>query len=210
MAKTKFSLFVIESLDRDDENAGRYEGKILQDILKLSGIEIDYLYIRSQEELAWALGEFKKSKKRYLHFSCHGNNAQIWLTLGAMNFDEFAAEVKPFVRDRRVTFSACKVGCDALAKHLIPETGCYSMIGPARTIDFGDSALMWACFFHLTFRDDDAKGLNREQIGKLLRSTHAMFGEKFHYFRPSATNKQGYIKVNWNKIERSGHHTDSR
>jgi hypothetical protein len=44
---TEPKVFIIESLEFDDEEKGRYEGGILSDILRLSGIETQYFYIRT-------------------------------------------------------------------------------------------------------------------------------------------------------------------
>ena len=94
-SKTNFSLFVIESLEFGDEKNLRFEGKLLTDILRMSrqGIEVEYLYIRTRQELSVALKRFHRSKKRYLHISCHGNPDEIGLTLDTVPFDEFADEI---------------------------------------------------------------------------------------------------------------------
>ena len=44
---SKSSVFIIESLTFEDENKERFEGKFLSHILKLSGIETKYYYIRT-------------------------------------------------------------------------------------------------------------------------------------------------------------------
>ena len=75
MVKTTFSLFIIESLRFADEAEQRFEGRILRDIFRLSGHDVEYLYIRTRKELKEALQQFYLSRKRYLHISCHGNKA---------------------------------------------------------------------------------------------------------------------------------------
>jgi hypothetical protein len=65
-------LFIIESLDRDDERSRR-DGFIIKQILCLAGLPVKYHYVRSKTELSNALAKFKQSAFRYLHISCHGS-----------------------------------------------------------------------------------------------------------------------------------------
>jgi hypothetical protein len=44
-------VFIIESLDPEDEEAGDYEGVVISHILKLSRIDHKYYYIRTEQEL---------------------------------------------------------------------------------------------------------------------------------------------------------------
>ncbi len=45
-------VFIIESLTLKDEEEERFEGRILKQILRLSGKESAYYYIRTRRELA--------------------------------------------------------------------------------------------------------------------------------------------------------------
>jgi hypothetical protein len=47
--KTKFSLYIIESLKFEDE-ARRREGKILRDMLRFADHKVHYVYIRTKKE----------------------------------------------------------------------------------------------------------------------------------------------------------------
>jgi len=98
--KTKFSLYIIESLRFEDE-ARRREGKILKDILRLADHRVHYVYIRTKRELEEVLYKFQDSESRYLHLSSHGNEENIELTLD------------------RVTWRAIKVPCSCSARKAI-------------------------------------------------------------------------------------------
>ena len=124
-------LFIIESLDFEDEK-NRREGKILQQILRLSGEKVRYIYIRTAQELPFALEEFRRSNYRYLHISCHGSKNIVALTLDQLTFEDFAAKVCPYLDHRRLFFSACSVVNEDLARAIIPESGCYSIVGPRK------------------------------------------------------------------------------
>ena len=64
---TKPNVFIIESLDFDDEKNNMYEGKVLSQILELNGIESEYYYIRTKQELDEIVDKFEDSGYRYLH-----------------------------------------------------------------------------------------------------------------------------------------------
>ena len=183
MSSGKPSVFVIESLDYKDECAGRYEGTVLRDILNLSKKDVEYIYIRTRRELKFALEVFRRSDKRYLHLSCHGNDTGLFLTIGApLTFEKFGALARPYLRDRRLFISACEVTSYALAKQILLGSGCYSVIGPAQDIGFGDAALIWASFYHLAFRMR-RDGMNRSTIRSVLGKTCKLFEVPFRYFR---------------------------
>lgn len=200
--KTKFSLSIIESLDFGDEQGKRLEGRILRDILRLSGHEVEYLYIRTRRELQVAIRRFYESRRRYLHISCHGNPKQIVLTLDFIPFAEFALDTLPYLRGRRLFMSACAVVNDDFAKVVIPESGCQSLIGPRKSICFDDAVLMWASFYHLMFRDPEIDRMKGGKIRWALRRIRYAFGIEFNYFRREDT-KKGYSKVDIDKMYRS-------
>ena len=197
-SKTIFSLFIIESLEFRDEQKLRFEGKLLTDILRMSrqGIEVEYLYIRTHKELSVALKRFRRSKKRYLHMSCHGNPDEIGLTLDTVPFEDFADEIAPYMDLRqRLFFSACSVVNKKLATAVMQASGCQSVIGPKEDISFGDAALMWASFYHLMFRDKDQNKMTSGKIGWALRRIHYAFQREFVYFT-RADNDQCWKEVN--------------
>jgi hypothetical protein len=182
-SKTKFSLYIIESLKFPDEKQNRLEGKILRDILQLSGHKVEYLYIRTRRELQVAVRRFHLSRRRYLHISCHGDASTIRLTLDRLTFDEFASDVTPFLAGRRLFLSACAVVNENLARHIIPPSGCHSVIGPSDSIYFDDAVLMWASFYHLMFRDPGVDAMKGGKIRWALRRTRYAFGIEFDYFK---------------------------
>jgi hypothetical protein len=176
-------LFIIESLDRDDETLRR-EGVILSQIIELSGaLPVKYIYIRTTIELRMALYEFRELKYRYLHFSCHGSRNSISLTLEQLSFRDLVPILAPYLKARRLFFSACSVVNSRLAKSLIVRSGCYSIIGPCRDIEFGDALLMWASFYHLAFRDEQEASLLGGKIRWALRKVKCSFGREFRYYR---------------------------
>jgi hypothetical protein len=138
------SVFIIESVGFDDERDLRLEGGILSQILQLSEKQSEYFYIRTKKEFKAVLREFEASGMRYLHISCHGNRESLYTTLDEMSFTELGELLVPYLKQRRLFVSACEAVNRDLAAALMPDSGCYSIIGPAREVGFGDAAVMWA------------------------------------------------------------------
>ena len=99
---TRAGVFIIESLDFEDEQKQRFEGRILKDMLVLSGKEVEYWYVRTWKELTDDIFQrFYDSKLRYLHLSCHGSATHVSLTLDDISFHEFGAEICNYLEKRR-------------------------------------------------------------------------------------------------------------
>ena len=147
-------VFIIESLDFDDERSGRFEGRIISDILALSGKQCEYRYIRTKRELVEVLKQFSSAHYRYLHLSCHGGNNSVYTTLDRIPFEEFGQLIAPHIKKRRLFVSACSATNRHFADSLMPDSGCYSVLGPDQDILFGDAAVLWASFYHVMFSAD--------------------------------------------------------
>jgi hypothetical protein len=152
--RTHASLFIVESVGFDDEQEGRLEGDILSQILRLSGKQTEYRYIRTRQELEVVLNQFSASDLRYLHISCHGNEQALSTTLDDIPFIELGTLLRPHLQGRRLFVSACRAVNSELANELMRKSGCFSIVGPATDIRFDDAAVIWAAFYHLMFREN--------------------------------------------------------
>ncbi|MGC2331546.1 MAG: hypothetical protein WA581_08835 [Candidatus Acidiferrales bacterium] len=180
MSDTKAGVFIIESLRTKDELKHRFEGRILRDILLLSGKKAEYCYIRTWKEAkAEMFQRFYDSGLRYLHISCHGNRDTIAFTLDRISFEEFGKEIKPYLYERRLFFSACEVVNPNLQKAIMPGSDCYSLIGPKESIRFSDAVIMWATFYHLMLRN--SKAMKPPKIRAVLHTIKQTFGTTFEY-----------------------------
>lgn len=178
---TAAQVFIIESLNLNDEREERFEGRILKQILRLSGKEASYYYIRTRRELEQIISEFAKSGFRYLHISCHGNASGMATTFDWMNLAELGSILGPHLAGRRLFLSACEMTTKDLARETLSGTGCYSVIGPADEVSFSDAALLWSSFYHLMFRTNESR-MQRKWILAHLRSTATLFGVRMNYF----------------------------
>jgi hypothetical protein len=116
MAEFTPNVFILESLERKDENEERFEGRIISAILKMSGKECKYYYVRTNKELTHFLAEFQESNYRYLHISCHANGSSLFTTYDTLPFDRFGFMVRPYLRNKRLFVSACSAVGPSLAK----------------------------------------------------------------------------------------------
>lgn len=192
--KTTPNVFIIESLRFDDEKERRAEGKFLSHILRLEGREFAYYYIRTKQELEEVLDRFETSGFRYLHISCHANNNGIALTLDDLTVGELGELLRPYLDKRRVFFSACELATERLARELLTETLCYSVVAPAQGVEFGQAALFWASLYHLMFREEK-KEMKRAELSRNLSALSTLFALKIRFFSKSSSTKKGFREV---------------
>lgn len=192
--KTTADVFIIESLDPDDEGNGRFEGSFVAHILRLHGKAPQYRYVRTREAFEEAIGEFGESNYRYLHISSHGEPEGLATTnQDEIDFDELAEMLKPHMKGRRLFLSACSTVHEDLAKVLIPPSGCYSVIGPTEDIFFTDAAIVWSAVYHLMFSEDSDR-MTQKRLKEKLTKVCELFSVKLAYFSSSKNNNKGYTR----------------
>jgi hypothetical protein len=86
-----------------------------------------------------------------------------------------------------------------LAKQLLQDTGCYSLIGPAKAINFDDAAAFWVSFYHLMFKANE-RGMGRKNLQWCITELSALFDEPVNYYSASRSTKQGFKRVPSRKI----------
>jgi hypothetical protein len=195
MPRTKPEVFIIESLKFDDEKKQLFEGKILSQILNMHGKKCLYYYIRTKLELNKVLELYQTSNYRYLHFSCHGGNHEMSLTLDAIDFKELGDILRPKLKNKRLFLSACNMVNKNLATNIIPTSGCYSLIGPNNEVDFDSSAIFWASFYHLMFKQNDMS-MNMKEITIQLKLLTKLYSVPMSYFIRSTKFAKGYARKN--------------
>ena len=190
--KTQPEVFIIESLDPDDEGNGRFEGGIISRMLRLHGKSPKYRYVRTREEFGEAVLQFGESQYRYLHISAHAEPEGMCTTnLDEIDFDELAEILNPHLEGRRLFLSACSMVHEDLAKEIIPRSGCYSVVGPNEDILFSDAAILWSAIYHLMFSEND-RAMSHSTLKKHLINTTNLFDVDISYFSKSKKLKRGY------------------
>jgi hypothetical protein len=187
-------VFIIESLDPDDEGNGRFEGSILSSILRLHGKQPKYRYVRTGKQFEAAVKQFAKSQYRYLHISAHADEEGMCTTnQDLIDYDELAEILRPNLSGKRLFLSACSMTHEDLAAEVIPGSGCYSVVGPSQDIAFSDAAIMWSAIYHLMFSQSSTAMKHSELKNQLKRVTE-LFGAPLAYYSRSKVLKRGYTK----------------
>jgi hypothetical protein len=192
--KTIADVFILETLDPDDEGNGRFEGVFLSHVLRLHGKNPLYRYVRTRDEFENAVEKFGASRYRYLHISAHGDpEGLITTNQEEIDFDELGELLHPHMEGRRLFLSACSMLHEDLAKAVIPGSGCNSVVGPTEDIAFTDSAVVWASIYHLAFSQDSGR-ITRPDLKEKLKLACGLFGVNFAYYASSASRKSGYTR----------------
>jgi len=200
-SRTEPEVFIIESLNFDDEEEGSFEGKFISQILNMNGKESIYYYIRTKKELEEVMFKFDESNFRYLHISCHGSPTSMETTLDSIPFKELAEIVNPSLQNKRLFISACNMCNRRLANLIIKESSCYSIVGPHNPINFSDAAIFWASFYHLMFNANE-QSMKLKDIREQLIKLSTLFNVPISFFRNSSKLKAGYAyrQINPRKI----------
>ncbi|MCF8130562.1 MAG: hypothetical protein K9N10_18780 [Deltaproteobacteria bacterium] len=192
--RTKAEVFIIESLDPDDEGNGRFEGSIISKMLRLHGKNPKYRYVRTKKDFKKAVTQFGRSQYRYLHISAHADEDGMCTTnLDEIDYNELSQILTPVLSGRRLFLSACSMVHEDMAKEIIPSCKCYSVIGPTENIYFSDAAIVWSSIYHLMFSKDSDR-MTRKFLKESLMKVCKLFEVNIAYFSISKKLKRGYTK----------------
>jgi hypothetical protein len=192
MSRTIPDVFIIESLEFEDEEENLFEGKILSDILRLNKKNPIYYYIRTRQEFEEVLEIFDKSNYRYLHISSHGTNESLETTLDTIGFKELSELLRPRLRYKRLFLSACEMVNRSLASKLLTANSkCHSVIGPNEPIYFTDATIFWSSFYHLIFKINESS-MKLQDIQSKIGVLTKTFDIQVDYYSASNSLKQGY------------------
>ena len=192
-------IFIIESLNLKNEENGHQEGQLLSKMLHLSRKEkTKYFYIRTKKELGKIIDRFAESNYRYLHLSCHANKTGMATTFDHLSYDELGEMLGPSLKRRRVFVSACQMANKVCARALLKNTGCYSLVGPAKKIKIDDAAAFWMTFYHLMFKVDD-RVMKHRDVEYYVTELASLFDEPMSYFRRNSASHEGFVQVSTEK-----------
>jgi hypothetical protein len=186
--RTKADLFIVESMNLDDEPDGFCEGEVLQRIHSLCKKDADYRYIRTRQELVVMAKQFRRSGKRYLHIACHGNDEYLFTTLDPLPFADLGSILRPAVKDRRLFVSACEAVNDDLADAIMRPGGCRSIVGSTVGIRYDVAAVMWASFYQLMF-EANPKAMSTSDIRATLMKLAATFDVEMRFITRTSTDR---------------------
>jgi hypothetical protein len=193
--QTISEVFIIESLSIEDERLKVTEGKILFDTLKMCGKSPEYYYIRTKRELEEVAKIFRKSGCRYLHISCHADEANICLTYDDLSYMEFAEIFRGYLKNRRLFVSACSVGVSEMFASIVAgkdNQGMYSVVAPQIDIRFDKAVALW-CAFYVQVFSEKVNSMNQTRIRYALMALCRLFDVPIMFSMYSAnTNSWGH------------------
>lgn len=191
--KTIPDVFIIESLDPDDEGNGRFEGSSISHILRLHGKRPEYRYVRTRKQMIRAIGEFERSGYRYLHISAHADrDGMVTTNSDDIGNAELARLLSPALKGKRLFLSACSMVHRRMAAEMIPTTKCLSVVGPRRDIGFTEAAVFWPAVYHLLF-SSDSKRVTRVALRTALSKVASLFAVEIGYYSTSPSGR-GYSR----------------
>jgi hypothetical protein len=191
--KSKPDVFIIESLDPDDEGNGRFEGGTISHVLRLHGKRPEYRYVRTLKQLKKAISEFDASGYRYLHISAHADrDGMITTNQDDVGNAELAQLLSPALKGRRLFLSACSMVHRRMAAEMIPTTKCLSVVGPRRDIGFTEAAVFWPAVYHLLFSSDSER-VTRATLRAALSKVASLFSVEIGYYSTSSSVR-GYSR----------------
>lgn len=193
--ESSVGIFIIESLDLKDEEKGLFEGKILEQVLKMINIPVQYRYIRTKQELKVMIEQFEKSGYRYLHLSCHGNSSGIGMTLDkySFSFAEFKNMFEKAGIKKRLFLSSCSVLATDKIKNELFGSDFISIIGPRTDIKFSDAMIFWASMYQQLFRVQQ-QFLRNDDIFEITSKLSKVFNLDIVYLGRKEASKEYFEK----------------
>lgn len=179
--KPKYGVFIIESMDLENERKGKLDGFALKTILDLCDIQNEYYYIRTILELKYVIDKFKDSDFGFLHIACHGNEEGLSLCFEDIIFEELELLLGKHLKYKRLFLSACKVARFELAKYFIPKYHAYSVIGTPDNIDYDKAAVFWSSFYYLMYSIDRVQ-MYQVNLLPTLKTISKTFNLRLDYF----------------------------
>jgi len=179
MDKKYYRVYIIESPSAEDILDKRKEGLALSEILSLANISNVYYNVSDRNTFAQAfyrIGNDISTSNQDLgsvtiHFSMHGNKDGIELTSGEfMEWQELHQNIKSLNDSigygevkwapgkkygfANLSFSVCH-GYNAIAMKAYGEESPYTtVLGPTRAVNWSDSLIAFATYYHLTIHKD--------------------------------------------------------
>jgi hypothetical protein len=192
-----YGVFILESLSLEDEQENRLDGYHLRQMLDLMKVPNEYYFIRTKIELDQIKHEFRRSRLRYLHLSCHGNDDSIGLAFDVLGFQEFDDLLGPFLGGKRLFLSACNLATFDFAQWFIPRHQCLSIIGTPDKPGFAESASFWGTFYFLMNKRDPERMTHRTLIEILEKCSHT-YEMNLNYFSripPKKKNSNSHLRA---------------
>ena len=108
------------------------------------------------------------------------NSRAIETTFDTISFQELGDLLRPYLQDKRLFVSACRVVNEQFRQVVMTNSGCLSIIGPSKDVYFDQAAIFWASFYYLMF-DTDTRRVKRDDILPTVKKVAPLFGLAITY-----------------------------
>lgn len=180
-------LFIIESLGPGEFRDAKGLSRVL--LVDDQYRYVRYRYVKTLQGLKKAAKEFKRSKHRWLHLSCHGVVTKKGKGVGLALHDgtqlspeKIAKVLSGKLNKRRLFISACVSGERQLAAAIFRRNPrCHSIVACGHSPHFGASFVYWAAFYYLMAQraeylpTEKTPPMKRQAIRRLLTSLDKLF-----------------------------------
>lgn len=159
-------VIIIESRSASDHFNNIHEGRILQQILELEGVNSKYIEVIDQKHLEKAFRYCRSGDVKYVHFSCHGSEDGFSLTDDTHITWELLDKIAwPILKDKCLVFSSCNVGKGIKELFVYHKTFCNAIVAPIREIKWSEGVVAYSAFYHratssITTTESDVKMMN--------------------------------------------------
>jgi len=170
-------VLIIESRSPSDHFNGHQEGRILQQILQLEGIQSKYFEVLDQEYFEKALKKSENNNIKYVHISCHGLDNGFELTDKTfLKWEDFDAIAWPLLKDKCLVFSSCLVGKGVEKLFERHKTFCNAIIAPTKIITWSEGVVAYSAFYHKAISNKTSTQADVRVMNNIVgRGTFSLF-----------------------------------
>lgn len=73
----------------------------------------------------------------------------------------------------------------------MPNSGCYSILGPAEDVGFGDAAILWASLYHVMFAEE-REAMKRKVLREKAQMLANVFVVRLNLFVQEEKSPKGH------------------
>ena len=190
----KSDLFIIEVLRPEDYACFAADGLQLVNQMQALGFDTRYVRAYTFDSFKRAIAQFKESKFKWLHLSCHGceNGVEFYEKKRWEDECKFDPDIitnadvaKAFggsLLQCRMTLSGCKMGNAGFVKKMFGSNkGLQSLVAPIEDLKSDMAAPLWLTYYSLLinrarskYRGDNVK-ITSQDIGDVIESVTKCF-----------------------------------
>lgn len=153
-----YEVLIIESRSYTDIYKNTHEGRTLQEILRMQGIQSHYAEVATVDQLTECLKMAEEPTVKYVHISAHGAKDGFQLTDNTfITWADFDRIGWPILKDVCIVFSSCDIAKGVKELFEFHKTFCNAIVAPAREIYWEEGLVAYAAFYHRATKNNSTK-----------------------------------------------------